>query len=193
MNSLSPNLWVDRYGDYLYSIAVVRMRNKELAEDVVQETFLFAYKSRESFKGKSSEKTWLTAILNNKITDYFRKKDVLKEVGIYLSDTSDRFFNEFFESEDSRRGHWRREVFPLAWDSSVDHDLQQKEFRDALARCISRLPTSLSYAFTAKHLAEKKAEEICKDLRISPSNYWVMLHRAKLLLRACLESLWYKP
>lgn len=192
MNSLTPHLWVERYGDYLYSIAVIRTRNKQVAEDIVQETLLFAYKSRDGFRGESTERTWLTAILNNKITDHFRKKDVLKEVDVYLSDTSDQFLRSFFESDTAIKGHWKREAFPNDWLAPVEARIQENEFTIVLKDCLSRLPATLSFAFTARHIDEKKSDEICKVLKITPSNYWVIMHRAKVLLRACLETAGFK-
>lgn len=191
MHKINAGSWIENYGDYLYSTAFIQVRNKELAEDLVQETLLSAYKAMDGFKGTSTEKTWLTAILKNKIIDYYRKKDVLKDVSIYLSDTRDSFFHAFFESAERRAGHWTADSSPRNWEVREENILDEKEFTDTLRSCVEKLPSKLIYLVTAKYFDEENAGKICKDLQISQSNYWVMLHRAKTLLRSCLEINWF--
>ena len=187
-NILKPSDWLANYGDYLFSLAMVKTGNKETAEDLVQETFLSAYKARDTFKQDSTEKTWLTAILKNKIIDFYRKKDVLKEVSNYISDTETSFDDNFFSSED---GHWLSESAPQAWSSQADAKLNSNEFNSIIQYCIQKMPHRLVPVFIAKYLEEDKAENICKEFDITPSNYWVMIHRAKLLIRSCLEKNWF--
>src|SRR4026207_902237 len=114
-NILHPDKWVHLYGDYLFSLAAMKTGNNELAEDLVQETFLSAIKAKETFRGNSTEKTWLTAILKNKIIDHYRKKDILKNADDYLADTQQGFHNSFFSSAQNDFGHWTKEASPKEW------------------------------------------------------------------------------
>jgi RNA polymerase sigma-70 factor (TIGR02943 family) len=191
LNLLQPEKWVILYGDYLYSLAMIRIGNKETAQDLVQETFLSAIKAKDTFNGLSSEKTWLTAILNNKVIDFYRKRDVLKDSANYLVDTETSFYNTFFDTADENFGHWHKNTSPKAWDEGADAPMRQNEFHKVLKYCISKMPSKLVPAFVAKYIDEEDTEKICKELNLSSSNYWVMIHRAKVLIRSCLEKNWF--
>jgi RNA polymerase sigma-70 factor (ECF subfamily) len=185
---LRPEDWVKTYADYLYSLALIKVSNKETAEDLVQETFLSAFKAKDTFRHGSSEKTWLTAILKNKIIDHYRKKDVLKDVSTYISDTDRGFDEHFFNEHD---GHWMMESEPLAWKELADAKLNRNEFNKIIQYCIQKMPTKLVPVFVAKFLDEAESEFICKEYNITSSNYWVIIHRAKVLIRSCLEKNWF--
>lgn len=185
---LRPGDWVKTYADYLYSLALIKVNSKETAEDLVQETFLSAFKAKDSFKQGSSEKTWLTAILRNKIIDHYRKKDVLKEVTGYISETARSFDDHFFNESD---GHWLMEAGPRAWNELADAKVNRHEFNKIIQYCIQKMPAKLVPVFVAKFLEEAEAEIICKEFNITSSNYWVILHRAKVLIRSCLEKNWF--
>jgi RNA polymerase sigma-70 factor (ECF subfamily) len=185
---LKPGAWVKTYADYLYSLALIKVGNKETAEDLVQETFLSAYKAKDTFKNESSEKTWLTAILKNKIIDHYRKKDVLKDVSGYISDTNEGFDEHFF---DAQNGHWLVESEPLAWKELADAKVNSNEFNKIIQYCIQKMPTKLVPVFVAKFLDEAESDFICKEFNITSSNYWVIIHRAKVLIRSCLEKNWF--
>jgi len=190
---LSPaNKWIDLYGDYLYSIAVFKTNDQVLSQDLVQETFLSALKSREQFKGESSEKTWLTVILNNKIIDHYRKKNILRNTGDYLNETNENFYQSFFSDDIKEWGHWKEDSYPKAWaDENADTRLNNNELKKVMEYCLQKLPNSLAPAFFLRFIDEKNADKICKELNISSSNYWTIIHRAKILLRACLEKNWF--
>ena len=185
---LKPGDWVKTYADYLYSLALIKVSNKETAEDLVQETFLSAFKAKDFFKNGSSEKTWLTAILKNKIIDHYRKKDVLKEITNYISDTETSFDEHFFNEND---GHWLAESAPLAWKELADAKVNRNEFNKIIQYCIQKMPTKLVPVFVAKFLDEAESEFTCKEFNITSSNYWVIIHRAKVLIRSCLEKNWF--
>ncbi|MDN3654836.1 sigma-70 family RNA polymerase sigma factor [Ferruginibacter paludis] len=185
---LKPGDWVKTYADYLYSLALIKVSNKETAEDLVQETFLSAFKAKDSFKNGSSEKTWLTAILKNKIIDHYRKKDILKDVSSYISETNKGFDEHFF---DTHNGHWLMESAPLAWKELADAKVNLNEFNKIIQYCIQKMPTKLVPVFVAKFLDEAESDLICKEFNITPSNYWVIIHRAKVLIRSCLEKNWF--
>ncbi|MBN9297229.1 MAG: sigma-70 family RNA polymerase sigma factor [Filimonas sp.] len=184
---LDPSQWIARYGDYLLSLAMLKVNNRETAEDLVQDTFTAAIKAKDSFRYNSSERTWLISILKNKIIDYYRKKDVLRNVSGYLADTND-FNTHFF---DDKNGHWLAAEAPLAWSEQADTMLNREEFDRIVQYCISKMPSKLIPVFIAKFIDNEDAETICKELNVSSSNYWVIIHRAKVLMRKCLEKNWF--
>lgn len=186
---IDPQKWIDNYGNYLFSVALIKVNNKQTAEDLVQDTLILAFKARESFEHNSSEKTWLTTILNNKIIDYYRKRDVLKNVIEYLSDTDAGFTEHFFHTPD---GHWLPETAPLSWEEHADRSVNRNEFYKVLHQCIKKMPSKLVPVFTAKFLFDEHSDKICKDHNITSSNYWVIIHRAKVLMRSCLEKNWFE-
>jgi RNA polymerase sigma-70 factor (TIGR02943 family) len=190
-DTLQPSKWLQLYGDFLFSMAMLKTGNKELAEDLVQETFLSAVKAKETFKGNSSEKTWLTAILKNKIIDHYRKKDVLKQADDYLATTEQSFHNSFFSSEEASFGHWTKDALPADWKKGADEVINNKEFYAILQECIDKMPPRLVPVFLARFIDEEDAEKICKEFDLTPSNYWVIVHRAKVLMRSCLEKNWF--
>jgi RNA polymerase sigma-70 factor (TIGR02943 family) len=188
MTPLNPDSWLKSYGDYLFSYCMMRINHRETAEDLVQETLISAFRARESFKGESTEATWLIAILKNKIIDHYRKKDVLKDAKDYLESTDNDFSKNFFDPEN---GHWLREASPQAWAVSADTDVERSEFTEVLRDCVHKMPAKLVPVFIAKFFDDEDSDTICKVHNISSSNYWVIIHRAKVLIRACLEKNWF--
>jgi len=188
---LNPAQWLALYGDYLFSIAIIKLNDRQLAEDILQETFLSAIKAAPNFRGESSEKTWLTTILNNKIIDQYRKKLVVKSATEYISQTELSFTQSFFESGPSVIPHWLEETYPRHWGTGADAGLNQREFEDILNACIKKMPDKLKLIFMAKFMEEETADNICKEFDLSSSNYWVIIHRAKVLMRSCLEKNWF--
>jgi RNA polymerase sigma-70 factor (TIGR02943 family) len=167
---------------------MLKIGSTAVAEDLVQETFLSAIRGRDTFKGGSTEKTWLVSILKNKIIDHYRKKDVLKNATQYLAETEREFTGSFF---DLNHGHWLGHAAPAAWSESADGAINNAEFNGVVENCVKKMPGKLAPVFIAKFLEEEDAEEICKVHNISSSNYWVMLHRARVLMRSCLEKNWF--
>lgn len=185
---LEPAQWVSRYGDYLYSLATLKVNDTATAEDLVQETFVAAIKAKDTYRGDSSEKTWLVSILNNKVIDYYRKKDVLKNTTTYLTETEESFTENFFYRQN---GHWLKTAAPGDWTVYADESLNQMEFQQVIQFCIQKMPPRLIPVFIARFLDQEESDIICKVLNISTSNYWVMIHRAKILMRSCLEKNWF--
>lgn len=180
---LVPEKWVDNYADYLFSFAAYRLNQKELAEDLVQETFLSAWKAMHEFKGLASEKTWLTGILKNKIIDTYRKHVRTKKV----MDESVELNYFFSEGEHS---HWTEQAAPNSNSMNAIDQLQQKELNTILERCLELLPETWNRISKLKLIDEEKTEVICKNFDITPSNLWVIIHRAKLQLRDCIDKKW---
>lgn len=181
-----PSEWVDNYADALFYYAVARVGDRETARDIVQETFLSALQNVDSFRGESSEKTWLFAIVKNKIVDHFRRETADARTAP-LGDTPDeldRFFDE--------GGEWKKTEAPSDWSDNPFRAYRSKEFQGVLERCLATLKAQWRAIFTLKYLEDLKSEEICKELAISPSNYWVIMHRAKLVLRRCIEKNWLR-
>ncbi|RYU89448.1 sigma-70 family RNA polymerase sigma factor [Mucilaginibacter terrigena] len=182
---LKPQGWVNAHADYLYAYTITRVNNEEQARDLVQETFLAALEGMHKFEGKSSERTWLTAILRNKIIDTYRKKTKgLKTLSIndaYAGET------EFFWNEE---GHWHQEHWPAHF--GIDHidPLAAKEFNHILQKCMQKLPALWLSVFTMKHMDDETTDTVCAELKITASNFWVIIHRAKLNMRACLQKNW---
>lgn len=191
-SKLSPEKWVDNYADYLYTYAISRISKEEEARDLVQETFLSALKAKESFKGEASEKTWLVSILKRKVIDLYRKNAVRKETSFEESDSYKVAYGHYFTEEGFMPGEWQKQNAPKQWNTGDNSRMEQNEFRKILTSCLDKLPKSWSAVFSMKHMEEESSENICKELEITPSNYWVILHRAKLQMRECLEKNWYK-
>lgn len=175
--------WLTDHGDYLYRYALARLRNPHLAEDAVQETLLAAL-AGSGFAGKASPRTWLTGILKHKIIDQFRRQQ--REMPLAEPDEvaiDDSGIDEFFLDN----GHWSEP--PSAW-REPGNLLQQNQFLEVLQDCMDRLPKKLARIFLLREIEEANNEEICKELDISPTNAWVMLYRARMGLRKCLEMNW---
>lgn len=190
-NKLNPAEWVKKYGDYLYSVALYKLGNSTLSQDMVQDVFLSALKAKDTFLGHSSEKTWLSVILRNKITDYYRKKNTEPSIEDYLETTSENFHNAFFDNSNDKFGHTLESMLPADWGSNADNRVEGKEFSNILKYCISKIPPRIAGIFLSRYFDDKNAMEICNEFNISSSNYWVIIHRAKLLLRSCLEKNWF--
>jgi len=190
-NGLSPGEWVDKYADYLFSYALSRVSNEDEARDLVQDTFLSALKAKDSFKGEASEKTWLVSILKRKVIDLYRKHAVRKEQSFEESESYQTAYEHYFRSDNgSRPGHWGGKHNPQPWREEKTQ-IEHSEFRKILVACLDKLPKNWAAVFSMKHMDDEPAENICKELNISSSNYWVIIHRAKLQMRECLEKNWF--
>mgnify|MGYP006299305345 CR=1 FL=1 len=181
-NNKDLSVWINDYTSELFSWALHKVSDNELAADLVQDTFLAAAEKIESFKGNSAPKTWLFSILNNKIVDHYRKK-VNKTVP-----HENESLQRFFESG----GEWQENRKPQNWHQDDDeHLLDNEEFQAVLKKCLDALPDKWNLCVKLKYLSGKKGEIICQELDISPSNYWQIIHRAKLQLRECVDDNWF--
>lgn len=187
--NIDPTVWVDEHGDYLFRYALIRLRDEERAEDAVQETLLAALQHLDSYSGRSTERTWLTGILKHKVIDQIRK--ACKEVPFDASDTDLSEFDPLFERDDEWTGHWSDTLSPRIWQRSPEEAVQQSEFFGVLQTCIGKLPERVAHVFTLREVDELDTEEICGMLGLSSSNFWVMMHRARMSLRRCIEINWF--
>jgi len=179
---LNPDKWINNYSDYLFNYAVVRVNDGDLAKDLVQETFFSGLKSAKNFLGKSTERTWLVAILKRKVIDHYRKTNSRKgraEVRMNFYDTGE---NE---------GSWIEERVPQSWDNASEKAIENQELKAQLEVCIDNLPEKYAMVFRMKTIQDFETEEICKELDITASNLWVIIHRARTQLRKCMEDNWF--
>lgn len=178
---VNPESWVDQYGDRLYHYALLRLQNPEAAKNAVQETFLSALKSFSRFSGKSSEYTWLVGILKNKIVDTIRKAQ--RERMVFEAQEEDSSLDLLF----NKIGKWMDP--PTDW-MDPSKLAENGEFWEIFRYCLSNLPEHLALTFSLKELETIPYKEICKLLDITTTNLWVLLHRARLKLKTCLEANW---
>lgn len=169
----------------LLRFALLQLKDESAAEDAVQETLVAAIQGAAGFAGQSSLKTWLVGILKHKIIDHLRRAGRERPMSEVLpgNDGDAGDFDALFAAD----GHWAEP--PADW-GSPDQALQQERFFEALERCLQDLPKKTGQAFMMREMLGLDTTEICKELRISPSNCWVMLYRARMSLRLCLEQTW---
>lgn len=164
---------------YLLGFAQRRLRDADSAEEAVQETLLAACRSGHTFAGKSSEKTWLVGTLKHKIADTLRR--VSRERGLFEPEC---------ETEDSFDSAGRWQAPPTEWNDPL-RALSQKEFHAVLQQGLNTLPLRQAEVFWLREVEEFSTEEICKTLGLSATNTLVLLHRARLRLRAYMEIHWF--
>jgi RNA polymerase sigma-70 factor (ECF subfamily) len=177
-----PNVLVDDYGDYLFRCALLYVRDRSLAEDLVQETFLAALQCHRTFTGGSSLRTWLLAILKHKAVDHFRR--IRRHM--QLNGNGETWIEE--ASDDvARAGPSNADPVARARRSDPQVKIDQNAFWGALAKGLAELSPRTATAFALREIEQLSAKEVCQRMQISESNLWVMLHRARLHLRECLE------
>ncbi len=184
LKRIDETKWVDSYSDMLMRFAYSRIRDRETAMDLVQDTFLSALKSVDSFKGEISEKNWLFLILRNKIIDYYRKQARSMVTNVDFSENDD-------DSHFDENGVWKKSTVPNDWGTDAHTKIENQEFQSILQKCLSKLKEVQRIVFTLKYMNDEESETICKELEINSNNYWVIIHRAKLNLRKCIELNWF--
>ncbi|HEX6828435.1 MAG TPA: sigma-70 family RNA polymerase sigma factor [Burkholderiales bacterium] len=185
-DSASP----EAYRGYLLKFALLQLRDPHLAEDAVQETLLAAITAREGFAGRSSIKTWLTGILKHKIVDLQRRQGRETPVADLVKAEAARETDEFDVLFRERDDHW--ETAPRNW-GDPERTLEDKRFWQAFEMCAQGMSAAVARVFMMRELQGLETEEICKELDITPTNCWVMLHRARMAFRLCLEQRWLSP
>lgn len=169
---------------YLLRVAVLQLRDNDLAEDVVQETLLAALKGAPGFSGRSSLKTWLTGILKHKIVDVIRRKSREPTFASLEEESQLDDFDALFDES----GHWENP--PADWGDPEVH-VSRQQFFDIMQLCLERLPPNTARVFIMREVMELTSDEICKELTITSTNLWVILYRARMALRECLEQNWF--
>ena len=179
-NILKPEGWVDLYSDYLYNYTIARVNDSEIAKDLISETFLAGLKSKDNFKGLASERTWLVSILKRKIIDHYRKINSNKgKAEVRIS----------YNSEESE-GDWMEEQVSDPYDRNAEDTMENEELGLAIFGCLETLNPKQATIFKMKTIDGFVTESICKEFDITPSNLWVILHRARKAMADCLEKKW---
>ncbi len=183
-----PEHWLDLYGDELYRYALLQLHDASQAEDMVQETLLAALQGKDRYTGSATVITWLTGILKHKIIDHVRKQIRESPHNDLDEQLDETLHNEATDKLFDARGHWI--VMPQDW-GNPEKCLQQNHFQDVMRLCLARLNTLQSAVFSLREISGLNNEEICKELAITATNYWVLLYRARMGLRQCLEINWF--
>lgn len=180
-NQLDPEKWVDRYSDYLFNYTIVRVNDREVANDIISETFLAGLNSMKNFKGEASERTWLISILKRKIIDHYRKSNSNKgQAELKMN---------FPDSENE--GDWLEERVADLSDMTAEDQMENRELGLAILDCLDQLNEKQAKIFKMKTIDGLDTETICNEFNISPSNLWVIIHRARTSLAKCLEKNWF--
>jgi RNA polymerase sigma-70 factor (ECF subfamily) len=169
---------VEEERPYLLRYASLQLRDRHAAEDCVQETLVAALAGEASFGGRSNLRTWLTGILKHKIVDAIRRRSRDPEP---LPETAE--FDALFDET----GHWGEP--PTAWPES---SLEQKQFFAVLEKCLAGLPAKTAQAFMMREHMGFETDEICKELAVTPTHCWVLLYRARMALKECLQTNWFR-
>jgi len=169
---------------YLLRVAVLQLRDNELAEDIVQDTLVAALQGAQGFSGRSSLKTWLTGILKHKIVDAIRRRTREPAFASLDEETQIEDFDALFDES----GHW--ESPPADW-GDPESQLARAQFFDIMQFCLEKLPPNTARVFMMREVMELESSEICKELAITSTNLWVILYRARMALRQCLEQNWF--
>lgn len=178
-SSTAASEWFKAHGDYLFHFAMGQIRNPTVAEDLVQETFLAAWKARDRFAGHSTDRTWLVSILRHKICDHLRQACRERAVRSAVPAGCD-------EGETDDAMLWLHEV--AAECESPSRRIELAEFREHLERALGKLPQRVAQVFQLYEVEDRPNQEVCRMLNISASNLWVMLHRARKHLRTHLAG-----
>ena len=176
---------LERQRSYLMRVARLQLRDTALAEDVVQDTLTAALTAKDGFTGKSSVKTWLTGILKHKIVDAIRRK---QREPVAVSTLDDEAELEDFEGLFKQSGAWHAP--PADW-GDPEQSLSRQQFFDVMQFCLDKLPPNTARVFMMREVMELTSEEICKELTITANNLWVILYRARMSLRECLQTNWF--
>lgn len=181
---LQPESWLEEHGDVLYRYALARTGRRDVAQDLVQETLLAAWQGQKNFHGDASERTWLVGICRHKIVDHFRQT-ARRDAGLTSWQPDSAEEADFFNSN----GSWRHP--PGAWDHEPLGTVEAQGFLQVLQQCMAGLPTAQRECFELRELAETSTEDASHALGVSLSHLHVLLHRARLGLRRCLEKHWF--
>ena len=184
INNTASFAALQQHRGYLIRYAILQLRDPHLAEDVVQETLVSAIESFDKFSAQSSLRTWLVGILKHKIMDVLRKR--AREPQLDIAEGEDE--NELIDALFNEHGRWASP--PQTW-TNPEQSMENAHFWKVFEQCNQRMPLNTARAFMMREFMEMSTEEICQELAISTTNCWVLLHRARLALRECLDLNWF--
>jgi RNA polymerase sigma-70 factor (ECF subfamily) len=168
----------------LLRFALLQLRNEAQAEDVVQDALIAVLEKPERFAGQSSLRTYVTAIMKHKIIDLLRAAQRTRQIETPDDRSEDDVIDALFQAD----GHTHQ--MPRAW-GDPEAALEQRDFFRVMEICLEKLPAKTARIFMMREWLELETDEICKELDISTSNAWVMLYRARISLRECLDLNWF--
>jgi len=171
----------------MLKFATLQLSDANLAEDAVQEALIGALRNARSFAGRAALKTWVFAILKNKIADILRQKQRTIDASSLLREDEE---DEDFASLFNHKGFWQADEHPAAWPHP-EEALREGEFWLVFEACLEKLPGNQARVFMMREFVELDSQEICETVGLSIGNLHVMLHRARLRLRECLEDRWF--
>lgn len=169
----------------LLKFAMRQLRNAAWAEDAVSETLLAALAKPDAFEQRSQLRTWLVGILKFKVLDQMRLN---AREACHTGTDPDELADPLDDLPMNDRGHFSST--PSDW-GNPEQDLRQRQFVEVLEMCTDKLPAAQGRAFMMREWLELSADDICKELGVSSTNLYVLLHRARLRLRECLELNWF--
>ena len=181
-HKIDPNNWIKLYSDYLFNFTITRVSSRDIAQDLVSETFFAGLKSMANFKGEASERTWLISILKRKIIDHYRKINSNKgKAEVRMS----------YNSDTETEGDWLEERVADPFDKTAEDKIENSELGLAIHDCLGKLPEKQAQVFRMKTLLNYETEAICNELNITASNLWVIIHRARTAMASCMEKNWF--
>lgn len=179
-HQINPNKWIELYSDYLFNYTITRVNDREIAKDLIQDTFFAGLKSMKNFKGEASERTWLISILKRKIIDYYRKINSKKgQAEVRMT----------YNTEENE-GDWIEERVEDEGVLNAQETLENTELGDAIYNCMDKLSEKQATVFKMKTILNYETETICNELNITASNLWVIIHRARTAMAECMEKNW---
>lgn len=182
-HNLEPDLWLERYGTYLFRYALNTLRDERLAEDAVQDCLVAALQAQAGYSGQANERTWLTGILKHKIVDIVRKDSREKPMDNVDMENPYGEFDAAFDGS----GHWGH---PLTEWGNPEASLENRRFWQVFEACLAAMPRRLAQLFMLREVVGAETEKVCKEMDITPTNLWTMLYRSRMSLRRCLEQNW---
>lgn len=177
----NPADWVDLHGDALYRFALMRVAGPDQAQDLVQDTFIAGIGAAKRFGGNSTERTWLTGILKHKILDYYRKKG--REIPESQLKPEESGSEQF-------QNHLHQGGRQVRWDETPDTQLSNKELSSIMSLCIEKLPAHVKQVFVMREIDRVESEEVCNILTMTSTNLYVVMHRARKMLKDCIQKSW---
>lgn len=172
----------------MVKFAHLQLRDESQAEDVVQEALMAALAKAGEFAGRSALKTWVFAILKNKIVDLIRRQ--ARTTNISALSAEEESLDQAFESLFKANAHWTPAARPGNW-GDPEESLREHRFWEVFDACLKHLPENTARVFMMREFLEFETSEVCQELSITTSNCNVILHRARNGLRRCLEKNWF--
>ena len=180
------NAAIQRLREAMLRFARLQLPDAGLAEDMVQEALATAFKSHAQFEARSTVSTWIFSILRNKILDLLRQGWHKRRIEFNAKVETDEDFDALFRPN----GHWNPQERPSDW-GNPQQQTENQQFWQVFEACVARLSPATAQIFTLREVMGLEVDEICKETGITTSNCWVILHRARMALRLCMEQRWF--